>query len=96
VPKPVIEYFTAEPASVALGGPVLVSWSFSGQGIVAARLARTDPDGTVVPLYGGADVMSPGTYDDLAMKPGIMYYTLSVSSEFGGTTTATVSVTVNP
>jgi hypothetical protein len=40
--------------------------------------------------------MSPGTYEDLAAKPGIVYYTLAVSSEFGGTTTATVSVTVNP
>jgi len=95
-PKPVIDSFTVEPTSVTVGGMVVVSWSFSGEGIVAARLTRTDPDGTVVPLYGGADVMSPGTYEDLAAKPGIVYYTLAVSSEFGGTTTATVSVTVNP
>ncbi len=95
-PKPMINSFTVDPTSVSVGGMVVVSWSFSGEGIVAARLTRTDPDGTIVPLYGGADVMSPGTYEDLAMVPGTVYYTLAVSSEAGGTTTATVSVTVNP
>jgi ABC-type amino acid transport substrate-binding protein len=95
-PKPVIDSFTVDPTSTSLGNVIVVSWSFSGQGIVAARLTRTDPDGTVVPLNGGADVLSPGTYEDLAMIPGTVYYTLAVSSEFGGTTTATASVTVNP
>jgi Ig-like domain from next to BRCA1 gene len=95
-PKPVIDSFTANPTSVAVGELVVVSWSFSGQDLASARLTRTDPDGSVVPLYGGADVTSPGSYEDLAMAPGTVNYTLVVSSEFGGTTTATVQVTVNP
>lgn len=95
-PKPSIDSFTANPTSVTAGDLVVVSWSFSGEAIVSARLTRTDPDGSVVPLYGGADVMSPGTYEDMAMIPGTVQYTLVVSSEFGGTTTSTIQVTVNP
>jgi polar amino acid transport system substrate-binding protein len=93
-PAPVIEYLTAEPASLALGGTITVSWSFSGQDLASAKLVRTDPDGTVVPLYGGADVTSPGVYEDIAAKAGLVSYTLTVSSEFGGTNVATSVVEV--
>jgi ABC-type amino acid transport substrate-binding protein len=95
-PKPVIDSFTATPQTVSLGEVIILSWSFSGENIVSARLTRTDPDGTIVPLYGGADVPTQGTYEDLAMKPGTVNYTLTVSSEFNGTTASTIIVTVNP
>lgn len=92
--KPVISTFTANASSVSHGNIILMSWSFSGQDLASARLTRTNPDGTQTPLYGGADVTTPGTYEDLAMQPGVVIYTLQVSSEFGGTTTATVVVNV--
>jgi hypothetical protein len=93
-PAPVIEYLLAEPASVNLNGPVVVSWSFSGADLASAKLTRTDPDGTVVPLYGGSDVTNPGVYEDIAAKAGLVSYTLAVSSESGGTTVRTVVVQV--
>jgi ABC-type amino acid transport substrate-binding protein len=95
-PAPVIDSFTVEPTSVTVGGMVVVNWSFHGQDLASARLTRTDPDGAVIQLNGGSDVSNPGTYEDLAMIPGTVIYTLVVSSETGGATTATVSVTVNP
>jgi polar amino acid transport system substrate-binding protein len=93
-PAPVIEYFTAEPVSLPMGGVITVSWSFSGEDLASATLVRVDPDGLVVPLYGGDDVTSPGVYEDLAAKAGLVSYTLVVSSEFGGSTVATVLVEV--
>jgi ABC-type amino acid transport substrate-binding protein len=93
-PAPVIEYFTAEPVSLPMGGVITVSWSFSGEDLASATLIRVDPDGLVVPLYGGDDVTSPGVYEDLAAKAGLVSYTLVVSSEFGGSTVATVLVEV--
>jgi hypothetical protein len=93
-PAPVIEYLVAEPSSLDLGGTIVVSWSFSGEDLASAKLTRTDPDGTVVPLFGGADVTNPGVYQDLAAKAGLISYTLSVSSEFGGTAVQTVVVQV--
>jgi len=94
--KPSIDVFVAFNDTVSLGEIITLNWGFSGENIVSARLTRTDLDGTVVPLMGGADVTSPGTYDDLVMKPGIVNYTLTVSSEFGGTSARTIFVTVNP
>ncbi len=93
-PSPVIEYLVAEPASLPLGGTITVRWSFSGEDLASAKLIRTDPDGTLVPLYGGADVTSPGVYEDLAAKAGLISYTLTVSSEFGGSAVQTVVVEV--
>ena len=52
---------------------ITLSWSFSGQNLAAARLTRTNPDGKQTPLYGGADVTSPGSYDDLACYPGTLH-----------------------
>jgi hypothetical protein len=95
-PEPVIYSFTVNPALVGLGDLVVLNWSFSGGNVVSARLTRTDPDGTIVQLLGGADVPQIGSYEDLAMKPGTLSYTLLIGSEFGGTTGATVFVTVNP
>lgn len=92
--KPVISYFTADSNSLQKGSVIILRWSFSGQDLASARLTRTNPDGTQTPLYGGADVASTGTYDDLATQPGALTYTLQVSSEFGGTTSATVVVNV--
>jgi hypothetical protein len=62
--------------------------------LASALLTRTNPDGSQTPLYGGAYVPSPGTYEELAMQPGTSTYTLQVSSEFGDSTTATVIVNV--
>jgi len=93
---PVIDYFQSSANSVSQGNVVTLSWSFSGQDLASARLTRTNPDGTQTPLYGGEDVTSPGSYDDIAASPGTFTYSLSVSSEFGGTAVRTVTVTVNP
>jgi len=92
--KPIISSFTADVTTVTLGNVIVLRWVFSGQSLASARLTRTDPDGTQTALNGGADVANPGIYEDLAMKPGIATYTLQVSSEFGGTTTAIVTVNV--
>ena len=93
---PVIDYFSSNVSSVIQGGLITLSWSFSGQGLASARLIRTNPDGSQTQLYGGADVAPTGTYDDLAGFAGIYVYSLTVSSEFGGTTVRTVTITVNP
>ena len=74
----------------------MVSWSFSGVDLASATLTRTNPDGTETPLYGGADVAPQGQYEDLMMTAGTHTYTLNVSTEFSGSETATVQVTVNP
>ena len=92
--KPVISSFTADASTVIVGGVVTLRWSFSGNDLASALLTRTNPDGSQTPLYGGADVTSPGIYEDLAVQPGTLTYTLQVSSEFSGSTTATVIVTV--
>jgi hypothetical protein len=93
---PVIEYFESSADSVAKGGVITLEWSFSGKDLVSAKLTRTNPDGSQTPLYGGADVTNPGTYEDLAANPGTFTYSLAVSSEYGGTTVDSVVVTVNP
>ena len=90
---PSIEYFTG-PASVGQGDVIELSWAFSVQDLVSAKLNRTNPDGSITALYGGDDVTTPGTYDDLAAVSGNFTYTLVVSTEFGGTQTATVAVSV--
>ena len=93
---PSIEYFTGPASVVAQGEVIILNWAFSTQGVVSAKLTRTNPDGSVTALYGGADVPTPGTYEDLAAAPGDYTYTLSVSTEFGGTDTATIQVSVVP
>ena len=93
-PAPVIEYLRVSSDSVQQGDVLVVSWSFSGESLASARLTRTNPDGTLTPLYGGADVSPHGEYEDLMMDPGTYSYTLTVSSEFGGTTVQTVVVNV--
>jgi hypothetical protein len=93
-PAPVIDYLTAEPASVNLGGSVTVTWSFSGKDLASAKLFRTDPDGTIVPLFGGADVSPSGAVQDIPPQPGVVSYTLNVASEFGGATASTAIVEV--
>jgi len=95
-PTVVIDSLTASASSVTQGGLITISWSFSGQDLAAARLTRTNPDGTQTALYGGADVDLQGSYDDFMADVGTYTYSLSVSSEFGGTVVKTISVTVNP
>jgi hypothetical protein len=91
--KPEINSFTAEPAIVDQDGQIVVKWSFSGTGLSAAILTRTDPDGTVVPLMGGADVPPKGQYEDIAANAGTVTYALSVTNEIGNVTEkATVTV----
>ena len=89
-----IEYFSASPEILVQGDLLVVSWSFSGEDLVKARLTRTNPDGTQTPLYGGADVEMQGEYEDLMMTPGTYTYTLLVGSEFKGTTVQTLVVEV--
>ena len=91
---PSIEYFTGPASAVLQGEVILLSWAFSTTDVVSAKLTRTNPDGTVTALFGGADVTSPGTYEDLAAVPGEFTYTLSVSTEFGGTDTESILVFV--
>jgi hypothetical protein len=93
---PSIEYFTGPASAVAQGETIILEWSFSTEEVVSATLTRTNPDGSVTALYGGADVPAQGTYEDLASAPGEYTYTLSVSTEHGGTATATVLVGVVP
>lgn len=95
-PLPTIAYFTVNSNSVKVGSTIILSWSFSGQDLTQSRLTRSNPDGTQTPLYGGGDVPLTGTYNDLAATTGSFIYTLSVSSEFGGTSVKTVGVLVNP
>jgi hypothetical protein len=73
---------------------IILSWAFSTQDVVSAKLNRTNPDGSVTALYGGADVTTPGTYEDIAGAPGNYTYSLAVSTEFGGTDVETVVVSV--
>jgi ABC-type amino acid transport substrate-binding protein len=89
-----IDFLTAQPGSVQQGGAISVQWEWTCDSVAAARLTRTDPDGTVVPLYGGADVSNPGEYDDLAANVGTLTYTLKVDSEFGPSAKQSVQVTV--
>jgi hypothetical protein len=91
---PSIEYFTGPQSAVQVGEVISLRWAFSTTDVVSAKLNRINPDGTVTALYGGADVSTPGTYEDLAVTPGTYTYSLSVSTEFGGTQTATVVVGV--
>jgi ABC-type amino acid transport substrate-binding protein len=91
---PSIEYFTGPASAVAQGETIILEWSFSTEDVVSAKLTRTNPDGSVTALYGGADVPPTGTYEDLASAPGEYTYTLAVSTEHGGTSNATVNVFV--
>jgi hypothetical protein len=91
----VIDSLTANPTSLQQGGSLVVQWSWTCEATARARLSRTDPDGTVVPLYGGGDVSNPGQYDDIAAKVGTLTYTLRVDSEFGASAQQSVEVTVN-
>ena len=91
---PSIEYFTGPQSAVQVGEVIILKWAFSAQDVVSAKLTRTNPDGSVTALYGGANVPTPGTYEDLAAYAGTFTYTLSVSTGSGGTQTATVVVGV--
>jgi polar amino acid transport system substrate-binding protein len=94
-PGPVIDYLNVSADTVQQGGLLIVSWSFSGESLASARLTRTNPDGSQTPLFGGIDVVPQGQYEDLMMAPGTYSYTLTVSSESGGTSARTVVVNVN-
>jgi len=51
-----------------------------------SRLARTNPDGSLTQMMGGADVALSGSYDDMLFGLGQYVYTLTVGAEFGGNT----------
>ena len=93
---PVIHYLGANSTTFKQGDLLILSWSFSGQGLAAARLTRTNPDGSETQLYSGADVAPQGEYQDLMMTTGRYTYTLRVSAESGGTAVQSVTVNVNP
>jgi polar amino acid transport system substrate-binding protein len=96
VPAPVIDFLNASASTVQQDELLTVSWSFSGSGIASARLIRTNPDGSLTQLNGGADLLSQGQYEDVMAYPGTYSYTLTVSSEFGSTAVKTVVVNVAP
>ena len=85
---PVITYFDADPDVIDLGQPVSLSWEFSGTSLVDARLYRSD--GQI-----GFELASPGSMDDTPPDPGQVRYTLIVDSEFSGSTSYDIFVTVN-
>jgi polar amino acid transport system substrate-binding protein len=92
---PVITEFYASSEDVQQGDLVTVFWTFSGEGLASAKITRTNPDGSQIPLYGGTDVTPQGQYDDLMMEAGTYTYTLNVSAEFGGSAVQTVVVNVS-
>jgi heat shock protein HslJ len=96
LPAPTINFLNVSAATVSQGDLLVVSWSFSGERIVSARLTRTNPDGSQTALMGGADVDLQGQYDDLMLVPGTFSYTLVVDSEFGGKAVKTAVVNVTP
>jgi hypothetical protein len=79
VSVPVIEYFTADPASFTVGDGSTLSWSVSG----ATEVTIDQGIGSVTPT--GTRMVSPTT---------ITTYTLTASNE-EGSSTATVQVTVS-
>jgi ABC-type amino acid transport substrate-binding protein len=93
---PSIEYFTGPQSATLTGETILLKWAFSAQEVVSAKLSRTNPDGSVTALYGGANVPTPGQYNDLAGPEGTYVYSLSVSTAYGGTQNSTVTVHVSP
>ena len=93
---PEIYSFTANASSVQKGDVITLNWSFSTQDLASAKLTRINPDGSTTPLYGGGDVSTPGSYDDLAATEGTVTYKLVIGSEFAGSTSQTVTVQVNP
>ena len=93
-PGPVITDFFPSSENVQQGELVVINWSFSGEGLASATIIRNNPDGSVTPLFGGADVQPSGQYEDLMMTPGTFTYTLNVSTEFGGSAQQTITVNV--
>jgi hypothetical protein len=63
--------------------------------MAAAKITRTNPDGSQTPFFSGADVDLQGPYEDLMMDLGVYIYTLNVSAEFGGTANQSVVVNVD-
>ncbi len=96
LPAPTIDFLNVSSATVSQGDLLIVSWSFSGERIVSARLTRTNPDGSQTALMGGMDVDLQGQYEDLMMLAGTYSYTLVVDSEFGGKAVKTAVVNVTP
>ena len=96
IPAPTINFLNLSAATVSQGDLLVVSWSFSGERIVSARLTRTNPDGSQTALLGGGDVDPQGQYEDLMMIPGTYSYTLVVDAEFGGKAVITAVVNVTP
>jgi len=95
-PKPVINSFSVTPTIVYQSQPVTITWSFSGESLTGARLTRTDPDGSIVTLNGGADVQPSGSFQDAPPYAGTVFYSLVVSSEYSGSVTASIQITVDP
>lgn len=84
---PTINSFSADNTTISVGQCVNLSWSFSGQDLALALLSR---NGEVLVQ----DVPMVGSHQDCPTSAGDYVYTLSVSSEFAGTVSADVTVTV--
>ena len=79
---PSIQSFEVDPGQVFVGECVDLSWSFSGTSIAAAWITRNTEE-----LF--SDVTTPGSEQDCGLSvAGTYVYSLKVSSEFAGTTTA--------
>lgn len=82
---PQISNFLADPPQIGLANTcTTLTWSISGSSIASVTLTRTDRDGNVVMLAEG-DAFSPfQDCADLSLAGQTLIYTLTVSSEFGG------------
>ncbi len=82
---PQITSFLADPPQIGLANTcTTLTWSIGGSSIASVTLTRTDRDGNVVVLAEG-DAFSPfQDCADLSLAGQTLIYTLTVSSEFGG------------
>ncbi|MEZ4769565.1 MAG: transporter substrate-binding domain-containing protein [Caldilineales bacterium] len=90
---PQITSFSADPAQIGLNNTcTTLSWSYTGTSIAGVSLSRTDGNGNTAVLSEG-DATPP--YQD-CVDPGLagqtLIYTLSVDSEFSGSTSQQTTV----
>ena len=95
-PGPVIHYLNVNSETIRQGEVVVVRWAFTAEGLLSARLTRTNPDGSRTMLNNGADVDRIGRYEDLLMNPGRYSYTLNLTPESGSISVETIVVNVTP
>lgn len=90
---PQITSFLANPPQIGLADTcTTLTWTVSGSGIASVSLTRTDQDGSVV-MLAESDASSPfQDCVDASLAGQTLIYTLTVSSEFGGSGSQTLPV----